>query len=166
MTIFCIIRDYCKLRKINFFRRLSQHKNIIKVKNKTKFITAFTLIEIMVVIAIIATLAVIAIPAVIRSKIIANETSAQNTLRVISRAFESYAYDNDAYPAQETYLLETSPPYLNRLYNAQRIQGYLFSYNTISDTRYVISARPAVPRLTGVITYVITTGGVVTTQDD
>lgn len=122
----------------------------------------FTLVEIMIVVAIIALLAAIAIPNLLRARITANESAAQATLRTISTACETYAAaNNGSYPANEAALTGATPPYLNRSYNGQTIQGYTYTL-TLATTGYTITAAPAQCGTTGNKTYTITTGGVLT----
>jgi prepilin-type N-terminal cleavage/methylation domain-containing protein len=124
----------------------------------------FTLVEIMIVVAIIALLAAIAIPNLLRARITANESAAQSTLRTISTACETYAAANDgAYPTAETDLTGATPPYLNRAYSGQTVQGYTYTYSTFAATGYCIQAAPANPGTSGNTTYNITTGGVLGT---
>ncbi|MCM8795188.1 MAG: prepilin-type N-terminal cleavage/methylation domain-containing protein [Candidatus Omnitrophica bacterium] len=122
----------------------------------------FTLVEIMIVVAIIALLAAIAIPNLLRARITANESAAQATLRTISTACETYAAaNNGTYPDAESDLTSATPPYLNRAYNGQTVQGYTYTL-TLSTTGYTITAAPATCGTSGNNTYTITTGGVLT----
>jgi len=104
----------------------------------------FTLVEIMIVVAIIALLAAIAIPNLLRSRMTANESAAQASLRTISTACETYAAaNNGAYPTQEAQLTGATPPYLNRAYDGQTIQGYTYAYSQMTGTDYCVKAEPA-----------------------
>lgn len=124
----------------------------------------FTLVEIMIVVAIIALLAAIAIPNLLRARITANESAAQATLRTISTSFETFAAANDgAYPTDEAVdLTGATPPYLNRAYKDQTLQGYTYTYDTFTATDYSISASAANCGTSGNNDYTITTGGVLT----
>lgn len=122
----------------------------------------FTLVEIMIVVAIIALLAAIAIPNLLRPRMTANESAAQATLRTISTACETFAAaNNGSYPDAEGDLTGATPPYLNRAYSAQTVQGYTYTY-TLAATGYTVVAAPATCGTSGNTTYTITTGGVLT----
>lgn len=112
--------------------------------------------------AIIAVLAAITIPNLLREKISANESAAQAALKVISSACETFAVANGRYPADETSMLlpNATPPYYNRTYCSQAVEGYSFSCS-FSTTEYTIVARPATAQ-SGTRTFTITTGGVLT----
>lgn len=60
---------------------------------------AFTLIELLIVVAIIAILAAIAVPNFLEAQTRARVSRAQNDLRSIALAMESYLIDNGGYPA-------------------------------------------------------------------
>lgn len=122
----------------------------------------FTLVEIMIVVGIITLLAFIAFPSLLRSRITANESVAQSTLKAISTAFETYAAANSAtYPVAETDLTGANPPYLNQAYQGQSLQGYTYTYPTLTATAYCIQAAPLSAN-SGTKTFSITTGGVLT----
>ena len=120
----------------------------------------FTLVEIMIVVAIIALLAAIAIPNLLRARLTANESAAQATLRTISTAAETYAGANDGnYPAAEASMTSASPPFLNKAYHQQTVQGYSYDY-AASSTAYTVTAKPTNVGTSGNTTYTISTGGV------
>ena len=124
----------------------------------------FTLVEIMIVVAIIALLAAIAIPNLLRSRITANESAAQATLRSISTALETYAAANDGeYAAAEGDLTGATPPYLNKSYCAQTESGYTYAC-TLATTSYTITARPQNCTTSGTKSFQMTTGGVLSTD--
>jgi len=122
----------------------------------------FTLIEIMITIAIIALLAAIGIPSLLRARMTANESMAQSSLKTMSTAIENFAAANDGeYPTLPSDLTDVTPPYLNRPYCGQTIQGY--TYNCAGGTTgYTVVASPLNPGTTGDTTYRITTGGILT----
>ncbi|MEW6100754.1 MAG: prepilin-type N-terminal cleavage/methylation domain-containing protein [Candidatus Omnitrophota bacterium] len=125
----------------------------------------FTLVEIMIVVAIIALLAAIAIPNLLRARVNANQTNAQATLRTISTASESFAAaSNGDYPANEAALTGAVPPYLNRAYDGQSLQGYNFAC-VWGTAGYTCTATPMTTDVTGTRLYTITTGGVLTDVD-
>jgi len=59
----------------------------------------FTLVEIMIVVSVIALLAVIALPSFLRARQQAQNAKFMNGLRIACDAFEQYATDHSAYPA-------------------------------------------------------------------
>lgn len=124
----------------------------------------FTLVEIMIVVAIIALLAAIAIPNLLRSRITANESAAQATLRSISTAMETYAAaNNGVYAAAESSLTGATPPYLNKSYCGATESGYTYAC-TLATTSYTVTARPQNCTTSGTKSYTMTTGGVLATD--
>ncbi len=124
---------------------------------------AFTLVEIMVVIAIIAALAAFAIPNLLRSKVNANESNAQATLKTISTAIESYGAANDGnYPTAFSDLTGATPPYLNEDYTDAARQGYDFICGTLTATDYSCTATPVACGTSGTKIFTITNGAVLT----
>ncbi len=120
----------------------------------------FTLVEIMIVVAIIALLAAIAIPNLLRAKLSANEALAQSTLRTLSTAAETYATaHNGDMPAAEGDLTGATPPYLNRSYCGNTINGY--GYACTFGLNYSFVATPSSVS-TGSTVYTIEDGGVLT----
>jgi len=121
----------------------------------------FTLVEIMIVVAIIALLAAIAIPNLLRSRTTANESAAQATLRTISTACETFAAANNGnYPANEAAMTGATPPYLNRGYTGQTIQGYTYT-GALAATSYCYQAAAA-SATAGTRSFTISTGGILT----
>ena len=121
----------------------------------------FTLVEIMIVVAIIALLAAIAIPNLMRARITANESAAQANLKTISTACETFAAAlNGEYPAAETDLTDADPPFLNRAYDGESMNGYDYAV-TYGAGGYTATATP-ISAATGTHTYTITTGGILT----
>ena len=59
----------------------------------------FTLIELMIVVAIVAILAAIAVPNFLEAQTRSRVSRAQNDLRTVAMAMESYRVDNNGYPA-------------------------------------------------------------------
>ncbi|MDP2654131.1 MAG: type IV pilin protein [Candidatus Omnitrophota bacterium] len=119
---------------------------------------AFTLVEILLVVGIIALLATIAIPNLLRSRLSANESSAQSTLKTISTALESYYVTNNNYPNNTNLLIGDVPPYLNKDFFVGSYSGYSYTSN-LGDYYYTITATP-VSASTGLHTFTITTGAV------
>jgi prepilin-type N-terminal cleavage/methylation domain-containing protein len=71
----------------------------MKIMRRT---AAFTLVEIMIVVAIIALLALLALPSFLRARQQAQNAKFLNGLRVASDAFNMYATEHSAYPADVT----------------------------------------------------------------
>ncbi len=122
----------------------------------------YTLVEIMIVVGIIALLAAIALPNILRSKIEANHSVAQATLKSINNALETYIASNHVYPTNTTALIGVTPPYLNRDYFAGPQKGYTFAA-ALSSYSYSVTAIP-VSITQGISSYTITTAGVLITN--
>jgi prepilin-type N-terminal cleavage/methylation domain-containing protein len=60
---------------------------------------AFTLVEIMIVVSIIALLALMALPSFLRAREHARAAKFMNGVRIATDAFQMYATENNAYPA-------------------------------------------------------------------
>lgn len=134
-----------------------------KVKIKMK--KGFTLVEIMIVVAIITILAAVGIVNLPRTKMTANESAAQATLKTISTACETFCAGNGgAYPDEEADLIGVSPPYLAKAYDGQTFQGYAYSLS-LGVGGYTVTATPASCGRTGNKVYTITTGAVLTEAD-
>jgi len=121
-----------------------------------KFRKGFTLVEILVIVGIIALLAAIAIPNLMRSKVSANEASAQATLKVIAGALENYAIINSVYPIDPNDLLGITPPYLNQNFFTGTHAGFTFTHSLAAYT-YSVYAHPINPNA-GTRSYTISTG--------
>ncbi|MDP3732711.1 MAG: prepilin-type N-terminal cleavage/methylation domain-containing protein [Candidatus Omnitrophota bacterium] len=124
----------------------------------------FTLVEIMIVVAIIALLAAIAIPNLLRSRITANESAAQATLRTLSTALETYAAaNNGVYTADEADLTGATPPYLNKSYCGVTESGYTYTCTLATDS-YSIAGQPQNCTTSGTKSFTMSTGGVLATD--
>lgn len=119
----------------------------------------FTIVELMVVVAIIALLAVIAIPSILRARVNANDSMAQNALKSISTAMETYASTEDQYPPDTTSLIGVTPPYLSVDYFTGTHAGFGFNADTLTESAYTITAIPISSSL-GTASFTVTTGGV------
>jgi len=155
-----IFLNYNQLKK-----RLS-NCSFFCIGQKTK---AFSLVEIMIVIAIIALLAAVSIPNMLRTKLNANEQSAQSTLREISKACESFRVTQPiiSYPAVDTDLTSADPQYCDAtLFDLNGYRGYIFSFNSgpaaiegVIQT-FDCGARPVTANVTGIRRFVIDETGV------
>lgn len=119
----------------------------------------FTLVEILIVVSVIALLMTILIPHVVRVRLLANESSAQATLKAIAVALENYANDNNNYyPANPSLLLSSNPSYITVNYFSGIYNGYTFAHQ-ITNQSYEITATP-VNSNSGSQIFFIVTGGV------
>ncbi|OGX27091.1 MAG: hypothetical protein A2787_04815 [Omnitrophica WOR_2 bacterium RIFCSPHIGHO2_01_FULL_48_9] len=102
----------------------------------------FTLVEVMIVIMVMGLLMTILVPHALRIRLLANESSAQATLKAISVALESYANDNGSnYPTNPALLLSANPSYITIDYFSTVNNGYIFTHQ-IFDHSYLITATP------------------------
>jgi len=117
-------------------------------------------VEIMIVVAIIALLAAIAIPNLLRSRIQAQEATAQASLKLIASALENYGAINSDYPTTTTALMGVTPPYLSVDYFTGTYNGYTYT-NSLASYSYLITAFPTTGQPT-MASFTITTGGILT----
>lgn len=123
----------------------------------------FTLVEILVTVAIIGIIyAIVLLPNVLRSRLNANDSIAQTTLKAISNSLETYMIDHNAYPPDTDALLTNVPPYLQAdFFDSQPHSGFTYSADTLTDYSYAITAAP-VSAVQGTRSYTVSTGGVLT----
>ncbi|MDD5292377.1 MAG: hypothetical protein PHY46_04275 [Candidatus Omnitrophica bacterium] len=115
----------------------------------------FTLIELIITIGIIITLAALSITSLVRSKIIASESAAMESLKTLQTAFEYYRLVNNSHPQTFNDLCEANPPYLDSswigtdadappgILNSPAIKGYSFEIASSGNDNYRIVAHPA-----------------------
>lgn len=131
------------------------------VRGLIRDVRGFTLVEIIVAVSVIIILASIAIPNLLRTRLTANESAAQVTLKTISTACENYAAANGgSYPAAMSDLTGAVPPYLNEDYTAAPQKGYEFACSILTAAGYSCKAVPAACNRTGSKAFTIATGGV------
>ncbi len=134
--------------------------SINNTKNNSQ--TGFTLMEIMMVVMTISIISAISIPNILRSKLTANESTAQATLKTISTASEMFLAANGEYPLAESDLTDVNPQYLIRNYDGQTIQGYTYTYLDLDGDGYTVTATATPCGRMGSNNYTITTGAVLT----
>ncbi len=98
---------------------------------------------------IIAFLATIIIPTFLKTKLLANESLARQTVERIAKGVGAYVTVNDGrYPSDEKNLLDAQPPYLSQSYNNKEVEGYNYSLR-FDKTGYEILAVPSECGITG-----------------
>jgi len=122
----------------------------------------FSLIELLIVLAIILIMTAIAVPNYLRSRLVANESSAAQSLRTINTAAVTYSstYQNVGFPpslialggANPCVATSTNACLLDQVLSAGTKAGYTFVYagdgNTPSVT-YLITATPITLGMSG-----------------
>lgn len=123
----------------------------------------FTLVEILVTVGIIALVsALVLLPNVLRSRLHANDSLAQTTLKSISSALENYMLTNDRYPADTDLLLADAPPYLQTdFFDGEAHSGFNYAADTLNDYTYAVTATPFSSNH-GTRSFTMSTGGVLT----
>ncbi len=103
---------------------------------------AFTLIEIMVVLGVIIVLVIIAVPNFLRSRVIANEITAVNSLRAINNGCQLFHINNQIYPSSLSVLVEptSNPPYIDSALATGEKQGYEFNYQLVDSDHFTVNA--------------------------
>ncbi len=121
----------------------------------------FTLVEILVTVGIIGLVsALILLPNALRSRINANDSLAQTTLKSVSNALETYMVTNSRYPNDTDLLLSDAPPYLQTdFFDGQAHSGFTYAANFPNDFVYTIIATPLGPNH-GTRSFTMSTGGV------
>lgn len=117
---------------------------IEKQRRGSVSLTGFTLVEIMIVLAIVIVLLTIAMPNFLRSRVIANETTALANCRAINNACQLYHINRETYPDSLTGLIEpaSNPPYIDSTLATGRKQGYEFIYNLVDSGHFTLNANP------------------------
>ena len=121
----------------------------------------FTLVEILVTVGIIALVsALVLLPNVLRSRLNANDSIAQSTLKTISNALETYMIVHGAYPTDTGSLLADAPPYLQTdFFDGQPHSGFNYTADTLPGYTYGITAAP-ISASHGTRSFTMSTGGV------
>lgn len=119
-----------------------------------------------VVVAVCALLLRIAVKQLIKYNIEKNQSSAQETLKLISTALENYARNNKAFPVDISVLTKGSPSYLDKDYLLESpFKGYAYVCSRLDATSYSCSAMPTKCKVTGRRVYTVSTGGVLVSED-
>jgi type II secretory pathway pseudopilin PulG len=128
---------------------------------------ARSFVAIMIVISIIALLLRFAIEQVLRINISQNESTAQDTLKLISTAIENYAKDHKGiFPSDLSVLIRSSPAYIEKEYiSLSYMKGYNYNCIRLETSGYTCSASPAKCNFSGRTTYTITTGGSLSSEE-
>lgn len=121
----------------------------------------------MIIVAFAALILRFASEQLINFNITQNESYAQETLRLVSTALENFARDHKGgFPKTLEALIETTPPYINKVYvKLSYARGYNYSFIRLDPGGYTYSAIPWRCHLTGRSTYIITTGGTISTEE-
>ena len=124
-------------------------------------------VAIMVVIALLALFLRVISEKIIKITSSQNESSAQATLKLISVALENYARDNrGVYPSDISILVQAKPAFLDKDYIKQSpIKGYNYSCPRLNESGYNCYARPKRCNLTGKVTYSVTTGSLLVSEE-
>ena len=119
------------------------------------------MVEIMVVVGILGIVsAIVLLPNVLRSRLTANDSIAQATLKTISSALETYMINNNAYPPDTDSLRASTPPYLQTdFFDGQPHSGFNYTADTLTGYTYGISAAP-ISASHGTRSFTMSTGGV------
>lgn len=125
----------------------------------------FTLIELMIVVAIIAVLCAIAIPNMLRNRVLTNESSAIEHLRVIGSAQVSYNAAKLRYGSFADLSSDADGPGTAFLGNSwvdgMTKSGYVFTMASADSVAYVCTAEPEVAGVTGNRYFRIDASGIV-----
>ena len=130
-------------------------------------IRARSFVLIIVVIALLVLVLRITIERVIKTGLAQNESNASATLKLISVALQNYAKDNhDTFPSGISLLVKTNPQYLDKDYEDKSpIKGYIYSCPRLEPAGYSCSAVPLKCNLTGKMSYTISTGGLLVSEE-
>ncbi|MFA5311343.1 MAG: type II secretion system protein [Candidatus Omnitrophota bacterium] len=124
-------------------------------------------IAIMVIIALSALLLRVALEKVLVITCAQNEASAQATLKAMAAALDNYARDHkEAYPKSITTLIKYEPAYLDRDYMAESpMKGYIYNCARLDESGYSCYAFPQRCGLTGNLSFTVTTGNLLVSEN-
>lgn len=118
-------------------------------------------VAMMIVIAVFALLLRLITVHLIKINNEQNESNAQTTLKLISIALENFAKDNNGvFPSKFSVLTQNASRYLDKDYvSLSPIKGYNYSCLRLEPSGYSCVATPQSCKLTGAMSYSVTTGG-------
>lgn len=102
----------------------------------------------------------VTVPYYLRTRALAHEQRAQETVEQIHEAIETYRALHEEYPYSEYDLTEVSPPYLARSYHEQQVEGYYYTLDFWPDG-FKVLAEPVECGVSARKVYTLTTGGVI-----
>jgi len=135
-----------------------------KIQNKR----GFTLVELMIAVGIVILLVALSIKGLMRSRMIANETAAIETLQTLHSVFSSYRFANPAYPTDLNDLVLDDPPYIDAALASGTRQGYEFSvasFDSVDSDTFTLRAIPSNPGITGSREFYVMVSGEIYDQD-
>lgn len=97
-----------------------------------------------------------------------NEVNAQETIKLISIAFENYAKEHQgSYPANFDVLLDSNPAYIEKKYtpSANGLRGYNYFCSRMESSGYSCSVTAKNCNFSGKKTFLVSTGGAIVSQD-
>lgn len=101
-----------------------------------------TLVEMMLVIVIMIILITFVGPGILRSRIVANESSALANIKIISNACQLYHINAGTYPGDLATLSNTTPSYLDAQLGSGTKQRYQFIYTFVDEDNFTLRANP------------------------
>jgi len=129
---------------------------------------ARSFVVIMLVVAFVALFLRFFIEQLIKINIKHNETYAQETIKLISIAFENYAKDHQGiYPVNYAELLDNKPAYIEKKYvpTVNGLRGYNYSCSRLESSGYSCSVTAKSCDFSGKKSFVVSTGGAIVSED-
>jgi Tfp pilus assembly protein PilE len=124
-------------------------------------------VVIMIVIALCTIFLRIAIEKILSVTTSQNEAAAQATLKSIAAALGSYARNNQGvYPKSLSILSQSKPAYLDKDYIRESpVKGYTYNCARLDESGYSCYAFPSRCKLTGNLSFTVTTGNILISED-
>lgn len=124
-------------------------------------------VVIIIIVAVIALFLRVSIEKILFISILQNEAAAQATLKSIATALDSYARNNQGvYPKSLNTLSQSKPVYLDRDYIKESpLKGYIYNCIRMDEAGYNCHAFPSKCKLTGSLSFTVTTGNVFVSED-
>lgn len=127
---------------------------------------AKSFVTIIVVIAFLAVFLRMAAEKLIDINIAQNESTAEENLKFVSAALESFARDHRGiYPANLSDLTKTNPPYLDKDYTQQSSSGYNYSCSRLEPAGYACLAQPEDCKFSGRAIFSVSTGAILAREE-